>query len=120
MNDDIDRLAQLLLERFDRLEAKVDAGFAKLQGSLDAVGGHLAIGLDKLEQRLDRVVSDTGALTENFIPKEENERRLRSLERGQRSLELSRDELRGRLDQQEQTLYVVGERAHKAGNGSGE
>lgn len=116
MNDDLAQLAQLLLARFDRLEEKVD----RVQQSLDAVGGHFAVQLDELEKKVDRAVSDTGALTASFIPREENERRLRALERGQRGLELARDDLRGRLDQQEQALYVVGERAHKPGNGSGE
>lgn len=111
---DLEELAKLVVERFDRLEAKVDG----LKDSLDAVGGHLAVKIDRLEAQVQRIGSDAEALTEAFIPAEENQRRIRALERGQKMLEQARDELRGRQEDVEHRLYAV--QAGRAGNGHGE
>lgn len=119
MNDELEELARLVIARFDQLEGKMAAGFAQLQGSLDAVGGHFAVKLDDLEQKVDRVASDTAALTEELLVPEENARRLRKLERDYASLERSREEQRGRLDEHENRLFVVQASLARKGNGNG-
>jgi chromosome segregation ATPase len=131
MSDEIDRLAELVVQRFDRVDSNIAAidtrlaeGLRELKDALDAVGGHLAIKLDQLEERIVRVASDSQALADAFIPSEDNERRIRALERSREILERARDDLRGTVSDLENRLYVVqataGKRNGSNGNGSGE
>lgn len=115
---DLERLAEAVRADISamegRLSSKIDGAFLELKETIHRVGGEMAVANDKTKavalgaraaaahcaEQLTGVEADLQALTDKFLPKPENERRLRDLEK-------ARDDIRGRFDDFEHRLTAV-------------